>query len=281
MFSTCTPPDKELELTCLVFSQTLTASAVTTTQTLPVPLAGRKQRRQQSVIPQAIPSYASACSGTVRYSSACSCVGATASTTYAPTPLKTITVSSTYTHTTVTVLTTVQTVTGAVTVATKTVTTTDATVTPVATVSAHGLFYIQVQSGAGLTGKYVENQWFRDPPYADFSYLNFLASSTDEASTFYLDASGYLRPSDRDGMYVIYPDTGFADRVFMWVDEDSIPSNYAFMHCSITANTNVLACGSESVHGADAFSACITQNLFGPSSDSRCRAVVLVAIPVS
>lgn len=43
--------------------------------------------RQVTQVPNLVPIYASACSGTVRYSSACSCAGITASTTYAPTPV--------------------------------------------------------------------------------------------------------------------------------------------------------------------------------------------------
>ncbi|CAD0110934.1 unnamed protein product, partial [Aureobasidium uvarum] len=43
------------------------------------------EKRQQTVRPVAIPAYASPCSGAVRYSSACSCVGATATTITAAT----------------------------------------------------------------------------------------------------------------------------------------------------------------------------------------------------
>lgn len=46
--------------------------------------------RQVTVVPQAIPSYASACSGAERYKSACSCWGITESVTTAPTPVVTI-----------------------------------------------------------------------------------------------------------------------------------------------------------------------------------------------
>ena len=43
--------------------------------------------RQVTQLPNQVPIYASACSGTARYSSACSCAGVTMSTTYAPTPV--------------------------------------------------------------------------------------------------------------------------------------------------------------------------------------------------
>ncbi|MCJ1404705.1 hypothetical protein MMC11_007931 [Xylographa trunciseda] len=50
------------------------------------------QPRQATVVPTSIPSYASACSGSVGYSSACSCVGVTISTITAATPTTTATV---------------------------------------------------------------------------------------------------------------------------------------------------------------------------------------------
>lgn len=48
-----------------------------------------------TVVPTAVPTYASACSGTARYSSACSCFGFKASTTTAHTPTVTVHPSST------------------------------------------------------------------------------------------------------------------------------------------------------------------------------------------
>lgn len=50
-------------------------------------------KRQQTESPCEIPAYASACSGAVRYSSACSCVGATRSTVFAAAPTTTVTVT--------------------------------------------------------------------------------------------------------------------------------------------------------------------------------------------
>ena len=55
--------------------------------------------RQVTASPTSIPTYASACSGTVRYSSACSCIGATHTTTIAKAPTTTTTVSKTTTVT--------------------------------------------------------------------------------------------------------------------------------------------------------------------------------------
>ncbi|MCJ1294552.1 hypothetical protein MMC34_006110 [Xylographa carneopallida] len=52
-------------------------------------------RRQMTVAPSSIPTYASACSGAAGYLSACSCIGVTAAQTTAPTPSTTVTVTLT------------------------------------------------------------------------------------------------------------------------------------------------------------------------------------------
>lgn len=53
-------------------------------------------KRQQTSVPTAIPAYASPCSGAVKYSSACSCIGATRTTITAATPTLTVTVTATW-----------------------------------------------------------------------------------------------------------------------------------------------------------------------------------------
>lgn len=80
--------------------RTVTSTLTVTTTTT---LVGMKrhvaalEHRQVTVMPSSVPIYASACSGTARYSSACSCWGITAMTTTAPTPLTTTTVTVTAT----------------------------------------------------------------------------------------------------------------------------------------------------------------------------------------
>src|ERR1700722_17450261 len=59
--------------------------------------AAALEQRQVTVAPSSAPTYASACSGTARYSSACSCWGITVVTTIAPTPVTTTTVTVTAT----------------------------------------------------------------------------------------------------------------------------------------------------------------------------------------
>lgn len=59
-----------------------------------------------TIIPSSIPAFASACSGSVRFSSACSCAGVTGSTITLPSPSTTITIPYTLTASTVTSTTT-------------------------------------------------------------------------------------------------------------------------------------------------------------------------------
>ncbi|EPE29454.1 hypothetical protein GLAREA_00614 [Glarea lozoyensis ATCC 20868] len=66
-----------------------TVTAVVTSSTAP------QSTPAPSAVSATIPTYASACSGVVRYTSACSCVGVTATTVTAVTPTVTVTVTST------------------------------------------------------------------------------------------------------------------------------------------------------------------------------------------
>ncbi|MCJ1400014.1 hypothetical protein MMC11_003217 [Xylographa trunciseda] len=88
------------------FEATVTPATSTITTTATVTSFANKRRRglnaepalearQVTVVPSAIPTYASACSGSARYSSACSCIGVTATTSTAATPLTTVTVTVT------------------------------------------------------------------------------------------------------------------------------------------------------------------------------------------
>ncbi|KAK7932579.1 hypothetical protein PG985_003291 [Apiospora marii] len=62
-------------------------------QTLTKRVQQKKRADGVTVFPTAVPTYASACSGAVRYSSACSCWGVSAVFTTAPTPVVTVTVT--------------------------------------------------------------------------------------------------------------------------------------------------------------------------------------------
>lgn len=87
------------------FTATNTHTTYTATTDLPIPANKRRvkarapnkalEARQATVSPTNIPAYASACSGAVRYSSACSCIGITATTTTVAAPSTTTTVQAT------------------------------------------------------------------------------------------------------------------------------------------------------------------------------------------
>lgn len=104
-----------------------TLTLTTTDATVTVTIANEK--RQATVKPTNIPTYASACSGSVRYSSACSCVGATAATVTAAQPTVTETSTETKVLDPVTVLSTTATATLTTIVTTVPVTTTWSTAT--------------------------------------------------------------------------------------------------------------------------------------------------------
>jgi hypothetical protein len=78
--------------------KTTTATAVET-DIVTLPAQQQQKRHQQRPQPEKprceseIPTYASACSGAVRYSSACSCVGATPTTVFAAAPTTVVTVT--------------------------------------------------------------------------------------------------------------------------------------------------------------------------------------------
>ncbi|KAK6542718.1 hypothetical protein TWF694_006661 [Orbilia ellipsospora] len=94
---------------------TETISTTVTTVTIPTvtytsPVAGQKRdiplsfsselkKRDITIVPSNIPSYASACSGSVRYESACSCIGVTRTITTLPTASVTVTKTSSLTST--------------------------------------------------------------------------------------------------------------------------------------------------------------------------------------
>ncbi|KAK6533398.1 hypothetical protein TWF694_002344 [Orbilia ellipsospora] len=153
IFETATAVDYETETDYLSKTASVTVSAY----------AAALQKRQQTAIPTAIPTYASACSGSVRYSSACSCIGVTAttitldaSTTVVYTDL-TITEPASATITAATEFLTVTdaTVTVESTDATLTITTVVATATQTNTVTLSQRFAIQIQGGTTWNGDYL------------------------------------------------------------------------------------------------------------------------------
>ncbi|OIW30106.1 hypothetical protein CONLIGDRAFT_714525 [Coniochaeta ligniaria NRRL 30616] len=129
-------------------TETETSTVIATTQLPPI----NKKRADPT-----IPAYASPCSGEVRYSSACSCLGVTASTVILATPIATSTASITETHSVTETLTasteivtsTATTLTETATDATTTLTTlvTSTTTLAAASTPVPTWFYIQAVGG--------------------------------------------------------------------------------------------------------------------------------------
>jgi hypothetical protein len=84
---------KYVELTCN--STVTTTVTVTAGEPLKLKRGNNLEVRQATVVPSAIPTYASACSSAAAYASACSCFGVTGSVSTAPTPTSTVTVTTT------------------------------------------------------------------------------------------------------------------------------------------------------------------------------------------
>ena len=98
------PSSYSLTFRLSLLTQSPLSSTTTTTTTLtitggeaPAKRDAALGRRQVTVIPSLVPAYATYCTGTSAYSSACSCLGITAMTTFAPTPTATSTVTATAT----------------------------------------------------------------------------------------------------------------------------------------------------------------------------------------
>lgn len=169
-------------------------------------------KRQLTVSPSAIPAYASACSGSVRYSSACSCVGVTQSTITAVAPSTIVTVSTTLTVTSATQTTTDSTVsvtsTDATTfttaiVSTETDTTIDATVTATITDTtttevtlatatcpvAPTKFYLEIVAG-NTVGSYAQLIDGEAPEAGDNDMAFLTFGDEADATVFSLNSQG-------------------------------------------------------------------------------------------
>jgi len=134
-----------------------------------------------TVVPSSIPAYASPCSGAIRYSSACSCVGVTGTTITAAVPTITAAIPTVY----VTVLTTLPIVTTTV----ATVTTGPASSTIVQCQNALPTFVIQE-----LLPNNPGNNFFAkiSVPNAENANLGFFSADQSQASRFSLNANGNL-----------------------------------------------------------------------------------------
>ncbi|MCJ1381279.1 hypothetical protein MMC17_004388 [Xylographa soralifera] len=146
-------------ITVLDTATTAISTATLTSTIITVTVAARSnndrrnvdlQPRQVTVTPSSTPSYASACSGSAGYSSACSCIGVTKSTTTVATPTTTTTTTVT-SPTFTTQITTDATVISTTIDSTSTFLTTDSTLVVTATDSTSTLYTIDATATIVVT----------------------------------------------------------------------------------------------------------------------------------
>ena len=213
-----------------------------------------------TVEPSAIPSYASACSGSVRYSSACSCVGATKSTTTAPTPVTTTTVTATAVQTAVVTQTSSATATDLVTLtslatatalitqtsivtATVDVTATDLDTVTVATQTLADcgptptILLQAVGGGTGVNGEYAQLV-SDDDGEGDSDEVIVFVPSASAATPFLIDAAGHLTY----GGHYANIDAGVQHFLLYFDTPSTIAAGgYVYATCSVLP-TGMLSC---------------------------------------
>ncbi|MCJ1282496.1 hypothetical protein MMC26_001819 [Xylographa opegraphella] len=198
------------------------------------PPAVTLDRRQMTAAPSSIPTYASACSGSVRYSSACSCIGVTRSTTTAPTPVTTTTVTVTTVQTSdITMTSTAMLVVDVTTTILDTATVATATVTECAAPTA--TFVLQAVRGT-FDGEYGYLTPIGNGGGQDTSGILF--GSLSSASTFSIDAAGHLF----SGNEYANSDAGFPQDFLYFNPADVVAERgYPYTTCTIL-RTGMLQC---------------------------------------
>jgi hypothetical protein len=142
-----------LETRSATSTKTNTATATTTATNLVTLVARQAAPTSTTIVPSSLPPYATPCSGTIEFASACSCLGIIQQSTVLPSPSTTITVP--FTLTTATVVTTVYATVPTTSVSTATVVTTDSTATVSITV---GTETVTVVDGTSSTSRTVSTQ---------------------------------------------------------------------------------------------------------------------------
>ncbi|KAK6343498.1 hypothetical protein TWF730_011088 [Orbilia blumenaviensis] len=207
--TTVTPPSTYTTIQ-IVTPTILTSYEQTTTVPIPIATTDASIETPQTFIPSNIPTYASACSGSIRYSSACSCIGMTAKKTTLPAPTTTtLTVTDTASQTSKT------------------------TVAGTATVTSFLIAMPDIFEG----GPYVKaTPW----EYDGESYITgFLTSDPLQATHFYLGPDGRLKSNG--GEVGIYTGLEYPSKVYFDLSADI----YGPMYCAIDDETKALACRSE------------------------------------
>jgi hypothetical protein len=190
--STISTTVPETDTTTLSSSTTVitTFSAVATTTQLivieetPTVTVGGPIKRAASTIP----SYASACSGAVRYSSACSCFGVLPSIATTTVTAPTSTATLTFTSSTIITSVVVQTISTSTTSTSTTTTSTTASISATAVIEVTAPFYLQVVSPAVGNGAFiqVEDQSENNHGQDASTVVSFVSNMAD-GTIFYLE----------------------------------------------------------------------------------------------
>ncbi|KAK6526574.1 hypothetical protein TWF694_005156 [Orbilia ellipsospora] len=216
---------------------TITVGTPSTTTTLVPPPAGateEKKKRQVTIRPTSLPAYASPCSGSVRYSSACSCVGVTPLTVTVPAPSTTVTATSISTSTLTSTLTSTTITTDTVTDQTVTATITDSTQTntQLTVVTATGFLMQSLDYDVGDT-IIVSSSFFG---------LSSSPTSQNEAKFQILASNGMLSLTDGSSIYPDASELGNGDAgVYLRHSQTSSPPSCT-PSCTIAAGTDLVGC---------------------------------------
>jgi len=217
--------------------------------------------RQKTVSPASIPAYASPCSGAARYSSACSCIGVTRTTSTVAAPRTTTTSISTVTVTPTVLQTQTQ---------TQTLTTTVVT-TATATACTGSSFYLQAQD-SDVNGQYVVLPGTNDETITSFT------ADKSAAAVFNIDGSGRLlnnglrANTDNNSPVTIFFDIpgSFAGTTDLTCTRDGTSFNCVgynaatmFQLCPQDCTANSEICGGVSL---------------GTTVDSRCQPISFSAV---
>jgi len=167
--------------------------------------------RQVTVSPTAVPAYASACTGIVKYSSACSCIGVTQYTVTAATPVTTVTTSVT----------------------------TTATVTPTGACPDSSFRFVILDETTGLYGSLNSNTAVSDSDFLDFS-----ATDPQSASPFSFDSDCRIDFGPGNGLSAVIDNPGeFVDYHYVYIITPSGGTGFQQtpVYCAVSVG-GVLTC---------------------------------------
>lgn len=237
--------------TIVVSTVTVTGGVATVTlatSTVSLPLPGSTTAKKRDINGASIPAYASPCSGVVRYSSACSCLGVTATTVTAPASTVTVTATKTLTVTTAILATSSVLVTSPVLATSVVIATFTAPVSTV-TYCANALPTFAFQStGLSATSKFavLYGNTVDRPANASVAEVALTSLTLSGASIFSLNAAGNLLAGQLIGNVDFSygsPATGYLSPLYFTGPDIVNEYGYTAVVCQISA-TNQLTCSA-------------------------------------